>query len=265
MFLGHYAVALAAKRAAPKTSLGTLFFAAQLADMLWPVLLLLGRERVRIVGGPNPFLIFAFDSYPISHSLVTLIAWALLVAVLYRVRTGYATGAVVLGACVLSHWVLDLVTHRPDLPIYPGGPTVGLGLWNSAAGTVLVEGLMFVAGVAIYLTTTRARAAGATVSGRYSPCSSSPTSLRSSRVRRPACTWSRSAGSSSGGCLWGGLRGSTDGAPARWGQWKRWGRPAATPADPARRAPAPSPRWCCSSAAPTGSRPPVASRRSGRA
>lgn len=160
MFLGHYAVALAAKRAAPKTSLGTLFFAAQLADMLWPVLLLLGRERVRIVGGPNPFLIFAFDSYPISHSLVTLIAWALLVAVLYRVRTGYATGAVVLGACVLSHWVLDLVTHRPDLPIYPGGPTVGLGLWNSAAGTVLVEGLMFVAGVAIYLTTTRARAGG---------------------------------------------------------------------------------------------------------
>jgi hypothetical protein len=161
MFLGHYAVALAAKRVAPKTSLGTLFFAAQLADMLWPVLLLLGWERVRIVGGPDPFLIFAFDSYPISHSLATLIAWALLVGVIYRARTGYATGAVVLGACVLSHWVLDWVTHRPDLPIYPGGPAVGLGLWNSAAGTVLVEGLMFVAGVASYLTTTRARG------GRY--------------------------------------------------------------------------------------------------
>jgi membrane-bound metal-dependent hydrolase YbcI (DUF457 family) len=163
MFLGHYAVALAAKRAAPKTSLGTLFFAAQLADMLWPVLLLLGWERVRIVGGPNPFLIFAFDSYPISHSLVTLIAWALLVGLLYRARTGYATGAVVLGACVLSHWVLDFVTHRPDLRIYPGGPSVGLGLWNSAVGTVLVEGLLFVAGVAIYVTTTRARTGG----GRY--------------------------------------------------------------------------------------------------
>jgi membrane-bound metal-dependent hydrolase YbcI (DUF457 family) len=163
MFLGHYAVALAAKRAAPKTSLGTLFFAAQLADMLWPVLLLLGWERVRIVGGPNPFLIFAFDSYPISHSLVTLIAWALLVGVLYQARTGYATGAVVLAACVLSHWVLDFVTHRPDLPIYAGGATVGLGLWNSPAGTVVVEGLMFVAGVAIYLTTTRPRSRG----GRY--------------------------------------------------------------------------------------------------
>ncbi len=163
MFIGHYAVALAAKRAAPRTSLGTLFFAAELADMLWPVLLLLGWERVRIVADPNPFLIFAFDSYPISHSLVTLIAWALLVGVLYRARTGYAPGAVVLGACVLSHWVLDFVTHRPDLPIYPGGPTVGLGLWNSATGTILVEGLMFGAGVAVYLTTTRARSGG----GRY--------------------------------------------------------------------------------------------------
>lgn len=160
MFLGHYAVALAAKRAAPQTSLGTLFFAAQLADMVWPVFLLWGVERVRIVGGQNPFLIFAFDSYPISHSLVTLIAWALLVGVLYRARTGYATGAVVLGFCVLSHWVLDVVTHRPDLPIYPGGPRVGLGLWNSPAGTVLVEGLMFGAGVAIYLATTRARSRG---------------------------------------------------------------------------------------------------------
>jgi hypothetical protein len=163
MFLGHYAVALAAKRAAPKTSLGTLFFAAQLADMLWPVLLLLGWERVRIVGGPNPFLIFAFDSYPISHSLVTLSASALLVGALYRVRSGSVTGAVVLGVCVLSHWVLDFVTHRPDLPIYPGGPTVGLGLWNSVAGTVLVEGLMFVAGIWIYLMATRARSKG----GRY--------------------------------------------------------------------------------------------------
>jgi membrane-bound metal-dependent hydrolase YbcI (DUF457 family) len=163
VFLGHYAVALAAKRAAPKTSLGTLFFAAQLADMLWPVLLLLGWERARIVGGPNPFLIFAFDSYPISHSLVTLSGWALLVGVLYRARTGYATGAVVLAACVLSHWVLDVVTHRPDLPLYPGGPMLGLGLWNSPAGTVLVEGLMFVAGGWIYLMATRARTSG----GRY--------------------------------------------------------------------------------------------------
>src|SRR5260370_36034417 len=131
--------------------------------MLWPVLLLLGWERARIVGGKNPFLIFAFDSYPISHSLVTLIAWALLVGVLYRARSGYGTGAVVLGVCVLSHWVLDFVTHRPDLPIYPGGPPVGLGLWNSPVGTVVVEGLMYVAGVAIYLTTTRARSGG----GRY--------------------------------------------------------------------------------------------------
>ena len=157
MFVGHYAVALAAKRAAPKTSLGTLFFAAQLADMLWPVLLLFGLERVSFVPNSNPFLRAVFDAYPISHSLLTLLAWAALFAWLYRSRTGYARGATVVALSVLSHWLLDFATHRPDMPLYPGGPTVGLGLWNSAAGTVAVEGAMFVVGVRIYLKTTRAR------------------------------------------------------------------------------------------------------------
>ena len=86
MFIGHYAVALAAKRAAPKTSLGTLFLGAQLADMLWPIFLLTGWERVRIVPNPDPFLNFAFDSYPISHSLLTLIGWGVVLALVYRDR-----------------------------------------------------------------------------------------------------------------------------------------------------------------------------------
>ena len=163
MFIGHYALALAAKRAAPRTSLGTLFLAVQLADMLWPVFLLLGWEQAHLVPGPNPFLILWLDSIPISHSLLTLIAWGVLFAAVYRMRTGYGTGAIVVALAVVSHWVLDVVTHRPDMPLYPGGPKLGLGLWNSVAGTVLIEVVMFAAGTWIYLRTTRARDAV----GRY--------------------------------------------------------------------------------------------------
>ena len=163
MFIGHYALGLAAKRIAPRTSLGTLFLAPSLADLLWPVFLLLGWERVRVTGGANPFLTLTFDAYPISHSLLTLIGWGILLAVLYRWRSGDARAATVVALLVVSHWVLDFVTHVPDMPLYPGGPTVGLGLWNSVAGTVIIEGLMFVAGAWIYVTTTRARDAV----GRY--------------------------------------------------------------------------------------------------
>jgi hypothetical protein len=157
MFIGHYALGLAAKRIAPRTSLGTLIAAPTLADLIWPVFLLLGWERVTVVPGPNPLLLFRFDSYPISHSLLTLCGWGLLFGMLYRMRTGYMRGAVVVALLVVSHWVLDFVTHRPDLPLYPGGPRVGLGLWNWIAGALFVEAVMFVAGLAIYLTTTRAR------------------------------------------------------------------------------------------------------------
>lgn len=157
MFIGHYAVALAAKRAAPSTSLGTLFVAVQLADLLWPILLLLGWEHAHFEAGPNPFLVLWLDSIPISHSLLTLIAWGALFAGLYHRRTGYARGALVIALAVVSHWVLDFVTHRPDMPLYPGGPKLGLGLWNSAAGTIVVEGAMLVVGLWTYLRATRAR------------------------------------------------------------------------------------------------------------
>jgi len=163
MFIGHYALALAAKRAAPRTSLGTLFVAVQLADMLWPILLLLGWEHAHFEAGPNPFLVLWLDSIPISHSLLMLIAWGALFAGLYRWRTGYARGALVLALAVVSHWVLDFVTHRPDMPLYPGGPKLGLGLWNSVAGTIVVEAAMFVVGVWMYLRATQARDAV----GRY--------------------------------------------------------------------------------------------------
>ncbi len=157
MFIGHYAVALAAKRAAPRTSLGTLFAAASLADLLWPVLLLLGWERAHIVPGPNPFLTLWLDFIPISHSLITLIGWGVLFALAYRQRTGYGRGALVVALLVVSHWVLDFVTHRPDMPLYPGGTPLGLGLWNSVTGTLAVEGVMLVAGLWLYAGATRPR------------------------------------------------------------------------------------------------------------
>ena len=157
MFIGHYALGLAAKRYAPKTSLGTLFVAPTLADLLWPILLLLGWEHAHVVPGPNPFLTLWLDDYPISHSLFTLIVWGALFGYLYRRNGGDRRAAVVLGALVVSHWVLDFITHRPDEPIYPGGPEVGLGLWNSVAATVIVESVMLLAAIVIYLRATRAR------------------------------------------------------------------------------------------------------------
>lgn len=157
MFIGHYALGLAAKRAAPRTSLGNLFIAPTLADLLWPIFLLLGVEHVHAVPNANPFLVGWFDDYPYSHSLFMLIVWGALFGYLYRFRTGNRRGALVIGLLVVSHWVLDFITHRPDMPIYPGGPKVGLGLWNSMTGTIVVEGLMLVLGVAIYARSTRAR------------------------------------------------------------------------------------------------------------
>ncbi len=158
MFIGHFAVGFAAKRAAPKTSLATLVFAALFLDLLWPILLWLGIERVRLAPGGRAFASLDFESYPWSHSLAMALVWSALLGWLYRARTRYARGAFWVGAAVFSHWLLDFVTHRPDLPLAPGvALKAGLGLWNSVPATVLIESALFVAGLGIYLVTTRAR------------------------------------------------------------------------------------------------------------
>jgi len=158
MFIGHYAVALAAKKAAPKVSLGTLFLSAQFIDLLWPIFLLLGLEHVRIAPGNTAFTPLDFYDYPISHSLATVIGWSLAFGLIYFFRRRDQKGAVVLGLGVLSHWLLDFFTHRPDMPIAPGQQThVGLGLWNSVAATVIVESAVFVLAVIVYGRTTQAR------------------------------------------------------------------------------------------------------------
>ena len=157
MFIGHFAVGFAAKRVLPQASLAALFAAAQLADVIWPFFLVLGLEEVRIVPGSNPLLVLDFVLYPYSHSLVMLIAWGALFGWICRTRIdGWRTLGVI-AVVVVSHWVLDVVTHRPDMPVYPSGPTVGFGLWHSVPSTLIVEALMYGTGVWLYATSTRAR------------------------------------------------------------------------------------------------------------
>lgn len=158
MFIGHFAVGLAAKKAAPNVSLGTLFLSVQLVDMMWPVFLLLGWEHVRIAPGITPFTPLDFYDYPISHSLVTMLGWSLAFALVYYLIKRYPRGAWVLAAGVFSHWILDFITHRPDMPIAPGSATyVGLGLWNSVTGTIIVESAMFIGAVWLYARATTAK------------------------------------------------------------------------------------------------------------
>jgi hypothetical protein len=152
MFVGHYAVALASKRAVPAVSLGTLFLAAQLADLIWPNLVLAGIEILEIDPGNTVVTPLNFVSYPYSHSLVALSVWAVLAAVAYRLARGLRPAAmVVVGGLVLSHWVLDVVSHRPDVPVTLGGTIkLGFGLWNSLPATMIVETLLLGIGVTIY-------------------------------------------------------------------------------------------------------------------
>ena len=173
MFLGHYGVAFAAKRAAPRTSLGALSFAAQFLDELWPILLLLGVEQVTIA----PYLIrrqsstypsqrvalsvtpLDFTYYPFSHSLVMAVVWGILIGAVYFLLRRYVRGAWVMGLLVVSHWFLDLPMHRADLPLWPGesSPKLGWGVWNSIAATYAIEFAIYAIGIALYLRATRAR------------------------------------------------------------------------------------------------------------
>jgi membrane-bound metal-dependent hydrolase YbcI (DUF457 family) len=158
VFIGHFAVAFASKKVAPKVSLGTLVIAAAFLDVVWPVLVLLGVERFRIVPGFTAINPFDFVYYPWSHSLLMAAVWALLFAFLYLWAKGDRLGAAWVGIAVASHWVLDFVSHRPDLPLYPGGEMrFGLGLWQSLPATFAIEGLMFAAGIALYMQSTKAK------------------------------------------------------------------------------------------------------------
>jgi len=165
VFIGHFAVAFAAKRAAPEVSLGTLFLAAQLADLVWPTLVLLGIESFTIRPGITAVTPLDFTRYPYSHSLVGMALWGVLLGSVFFIFRRNARGAAVLVAVVLSHWLLDFISHRPDLPLtLSGAERFGLGLWHSRVATLAVEGLLFAACVWAYARATRA----ADRSGRWS-------------------------------------------------------------------------------------------------
>ena len=158
MFIGHFGVGLGAKKAAPGISLGTLFLASQFLDLLWPTLLLFGWEHVKIQPGITDLVPLNFTDYPYSHSLLFAILWGIVIGGIYLLVKKNFRGAIILALCVLSHWVLDLPVHRPDLPLFPGSAKfVGFGLWNHAAVAILLEGAVFLTGLGLYLNATVAR------------------------------------------------------------------------------------------------------------
>lgn len=192
MIVGHAAVALAAKASAPRASLGTLMAASFGLDLLWPVFTLAGLESFRIEPGVTAFTPIVFDYYPLSHSLLMALVWGLAAGLLTTRITRSPRAGWIVGALVPSHWVLDAVVHRRDLPLWPGeSPMVGLGLWHSVPGTLIIEGLLFAAGIAIYLRVTQPRDRIGTiglwallallafiwVSGLFSPPPPSPTAV----------------------------------------------------------------------------------------
>ncbi len=158
MFIGHFGIGFGAKKAAPTVSLGTLFLAAQFLDLLWPVLLLLDIEHAEIKTGTGHSQPIAFTDYPFSHSLLMVAGWSLLFGFVYWLLRKNSRNAIVLALCVISHWLLDLIVHMPDLPLYPGAgsPLLGFKLWDSLTGTLLVEGGVFLIGVLLYLRSTKA-------------------------------------------------------------------------------------------------------------
>jgi membrane-bound metal-dependent hydrolase YbcI (DUF457 family) len=151
MFIGHYAVGLAAKRVAPKVSIGMFFLSVQFLDLIWPILLLLGFEHVLIEPGNTAYTPLNFIDYPFSHSLLTSIVWAIILGCVYFAIRRYGIGALMIGLGVVSHWILDFITHRPDLPLAPwSNKMAGLGLWNSVSWSIIVEGAIYLLGVIIY-------------------------------------------------------------------------------------------------------------------
>jgi len=157
VFIGHFALGFGAKRWTPDVPLGVSFAAAQFADLLWPVLVATGIEQVRIDPGNTAMTPLDFISYPYSHSLAALVVWGLAFGWLCRRAIPERRVFLTVFLLVLSHWVLDFATHRPDMPLYPGSAKFGLGLWNHPALERTVEIGMYVLGLWIYLRATRAR------------------------------------------------------------------------------------------------------------
>jgi hypothetical protein len=152
MFIGHFGTAFAAKKIDQKPSLGTLLFASQFVDLLWPVFILMGIEIVKIEPGNTAFTPLNFIYYPFSHSLLAAIFWSLVFGFVYYIIKKNVRTSVLLGVLVVGHWMLDFIVHRADLPLVPwSNYKVGLGLWNSLPLTIIIEGLIFLTGAWMYI------------------------------------------------------------------------------------------------------------------
>lgn len=155
MFIGHFGVAFASKSRATNVSLGTLFIAAQFIDLLWPVLLLLGVERVMIEPGATVVTPLRFEHYPLSHSLLAVLGWGALLGMGYWLLRRDRFAALLVGGLVVSHWLLDAVVHQPDLPLFPGSATmIGLHAWSSLPLTLALELPLFALGGWLYVRAT---------------------------------------------------------------------------------------------------------------
>jgi len=158
MFIGHFGAGFAGKKFSKSASLGTYFLAAQWIDLIWPILLLLGIERVEIQPSASAVTPLNFSYYPFTHSLIGVLVWGILFGLVYYFIKKNLKVSIILGLLVISHWFLDLIVHIPDLPIFPGeGIKVGLGLWNNFMGTVILEILIFGIGAYLYLSATKSK------------------------------------------------------------------------------------------------------------
>ena len=158
MFVGHYGVSFAAKKGDASVPLWVLFVAVQLLDFAWAPLVLLGVEKVRIVPGFTRTNALDLYSMPYTHSLVAAVLWSAAAFAVYRLAArGGSTAALVVAAAVFSHWVLDLVVHVPDLPLYDDTAKVGLGLWNRPATALGLEAAALFGGMWLYFRSGGAR------------------------------------------------------------------------------------------------------------
>lgn len=161
MFIGHFGAGYAAKAADKKVSLGTLILASQFIDLMWPILVLFGIEKVKIEPGNTAFTPLNFIQYPLSHSLLAVAVWGILFGTIYYIIKKDKKGSILLGLLVLSHWVLDLFVHRPDLPLLPWSDIkAGFGLWNSVLFTLIIEGAVFITGIFIFIKTVKRKERG---------------------------------------------------------------------------------------------------------
>jgi hypothetical protein len=158
MFVGHYSVAFAAKSDKNKIPLWVLFIAVQFLDYIWATLVLLGIEKLRVIKGFTAGSMLDSYFHPYSHSLITAMLWSAVATVGYKPLCGWLgytykkSAALIVGLAVISHWILDLVAHPRDLPIYDNTWKVGFGLWNYRDPEFALEIALLAGGIMLYLT-----------------------------------------------------------------------------------------------------------------